>query len=237
MARHTDKRQKHVFKGAMAVAKKVVQKIGTKKMTKKTEMRRQQIFENALATAGKIAKEEGLAGLTVRRIAKEIGCSVGTIYNVFDNLDTLILHLNANTFDALYEEMIKVDTKGEPRTVVGNLTNTYIDFVRNNAKLWNVIFEHAWPAEYPLPDWYLEKIERLLKLLAYILAPLIPPGRENENYLAAIVLWSGLHGINSLAATGKLGIVTSETATALSKLLVEIFFGGLIYRQQNPEAD
>ncbi len=149
----------------------------------------------------------------------------------------MISHLNARTFDALYEELKKVETTGEPQEVVRSLTGTYLVFVRNNENLWNVIFEHVWPNEYPLPDWYLEKIERLLKLLAYILAPLIPPGRENENYLAALVLWGGLHGLNSLAATGKLGIVTSETAKALSDLLVEIFFGGLIYRQQNLETD
>ncbi len=188
-----------------------------------------------------------MAGLAVRRIAKHIGCSVGTLYNVFDNLDTLILHLNGRTFDALYEELTKVEAKGEPRAVVTSLTETYLGFVRDNANLWNVIFEHVWPAKYPLPDWYREKIERLLKLLATILAPLFPEGREpegrepegreDENYLAALVLWSSLHGINSLVATGKLGIVTSETAKALSDLLVKIFFGGLIYRQQNPDAD
>ncbi|MEE9195390.1 MAG: TetR/AcrR family transcriptional regulator [Alphaproteobacteria bacterium] len=206
-------------------------------MARNTEKRRQLIFEDALVAAKKIARKEGLASLTVRRIARDIGCSVGTIYNVFDNLDTLILHLNGRTFDALYEELIKVEAKGEPRAVVENLTETYLGFVRDNANLWNVIFEHVWPAKYPLPDWYREKVERLLKLLADILAPLFPPGREDENYLAALVLWSGLHGINSLVATGKLGIATSETARALSDLLVKIFFGGLIYRRQNPDAD
>ena len=205
------------------------------KMAKKTEIRRQRIFEDALDAATKIARKEGLGSLTVRRIAKQIGCSVGTIYNVFDNLDTLILYLNGRTFDALYEELIKVEAKGEPRAVVTRLTDTYLVFVRDNANLWNVIFEHVWPAKYPLPDWYREKIERLLKLLANILAPLFPEGREDENYLAALVLWSGLHGINSLVATGKLGIATSANAKVLSNLLVAIFFGGLIYRQENPD--
>lgn len=204
-------------------------------MAKNTEIRRQRIFEDALDAATKIARKEGLGSLTVRRIAKQIGCSVGTIYNVFDNLDTLILYLNGRTFDALYEELIKVEAKGEPRAVVTRLTDTYLVFVRDNANLWNVIFEHVWPAKYPLPDWYREKIERLLKLLANILAPLFPEGREDENYLAALVLWSGLHGINSLVATGKLGIATSANAKVLSNLLVAIFFGGLIYRQENPD--
>ena len=205
-------------------------------MATKTEMRRQRIFEDAMDAATEIAQTEGLGGLTVRRIAKQIGCSVGTIYNVFDNLDTLILHLNGRTFDSLHEELTKVEAIGEPRAVVASLTETYLVFVRDNANLWNVIFEHVWPAKYPLPNWYHEKIERLLKLLATILAPLFPEGREEENYLAALVLWSGLHGINSLVATGKLGIVTSETAKVLSELLVSIFFGGLIYRQQNPDS-
>lgn len=205
-------------------------------MARNTETRRQRIFEDAMDAATKIARKEGLGSLTVRRIANQIGCSVGTIYNVFDNLDTLILHLNGRTFDALYEELTKVEAKGEPRAVVASLTETYLGFVRDNANLWNVIFEHVWPAKYPLPDWYRAKIERLLKLLASILAPLFPEGHEDENYLAALVLWSGLHGINSLVATGKLGIVTSETAKVLSDLLVSIFFGGLTYRQQNPDS-
>lgn len=205
-------------------------------MASGTKNRRKQIFEDAMDAATGIAQQNGLGSLTVRRIAKQVGCSVGTIYNVFDDLDTLILHLNGRTFDALYEEMIKVEAKGEPRAVVVSLTETYLVFVRDNANLWNVIFEHVWPAKYPLPDWYREKIERLLKLLATILAPLFPAGREDENYLAALILWSSLHGINSLVASGKLGIVTSETATNLSDMMVEIFFGGLIHRQQNPDS-
>ena len=232
MARNTEKRRKRIIKGAIDKAK-----IVAKKITIKTEKRRQQIFEDALAAAKKIAEKEGLKGLTARRIARNIGRSVGTIYNVFGNLDTLILHLNARTFDALYEELQKVEAAGEPREVVESLTDTYRVFVRDNANLWNVIFEHVWPAHYPLPDWYREKFERPLQTLTYILAPLFPPGREKENYLAALVLWSDLHGINSLAATGKLGIVTSENAEALSDLLVAIFFGGLMHRQQNLEAD
>ncbi len=44
-------------------------------------------------------------------------------------------------------------------------------------------------------------------------------------------------GVPSRSAKGKLRVVTSETADALWDLLVEIFFAGLIYRQQNQEAE
>lgn len=206
-------------------------------MAETTEKRRQRIFDDALAAAREIALEDGLAGLTVRRIATEIGCSVGTIYNVFDNLDMLILHLNGTTFDALYEELIKVETSGEPREIVGNLTEAYGVFVDEYANLWNVIFEHPWPAEYVLPDWYLEKIERIRGFLVTALVPLFPPGRERDNHLAALVLWSGLHGIHSLAAMGKLAVISTEDGKALSDFLVQVFLDGLIYRQQSRDHD
>ena len=63
--------------------------------------------------------------------------------------------------------------------------------------------------------------------IVHILTPAFNPTRK----------FLGLNGLNSLAATSKLGIVTSETAEAPSDLLVEIFFGGLIYRQQKLETD
>ena len=118
-------------------------------MARNTEQRRQKIFEDAIAAATSIAEAEGLAGLTARKIAKRVGCSVGTLYNVFDNLDTLILYLNGQTFDALYDELIKLDTGGDIELQVRGLVRTYLDFVRDNANLWHVIFGHVWPPRPP----------------------------------------------------------------------------------------
>ena len=75
-------------------------------------------MESAIAAGNEIAKTEGLAGLTARRIAKKIGCSVGTLYNVFDSLDTLIIHLNGTTFDALYEELKQIEASNDVGTTV-----------------------------------------------------------------------------------------------------------------------
>ena len=206
-------------------------------MARNTQIRRQKIFENALDSAKMIAESEGLAGLTARRIAKDAGCSVGTLYNVFDNLDALILNLNGRTFDALHGELARVEAGGDPQSAARALMEAYLRFVRDNGNLWNVVFEHVWPADFPLPDWYHEKIRRLLSLIARALAPLFPPGREAMNEQAAIVLWSGLHGINSLAAGGKLGIVTAGSVTDLSESLVANFVTGLQHRQRRTAPD
>jgi AcrR family transcriptional regulator len=198
-------------------------------MTSKTEQRRQTLSEDALIAARGLAEAEGLAGLTARRISGQIGCSVGTLYNIFGNLDSLILYLNAGTFDALQQELIKLDRGGDPETRVRLTARTYIDFVRENANLWNVVFDHIWPPEHPIPDWYFAKTRELLTYLAEALAPLVPAGkhRTERSYQAATALWSGLHGICSLAAAGKLGIVTLDTVNGLTGVLVDNFLVGL----------
>ena len=55
----------------------------------------------ALDAAWTIAESEGYRGLTVRNIAEKIGYVPGTLYNVFDNLDDLVLQLRGETLNAL----------------------------------------------------------------------------------------------------------------------------------------
>ena len=119
-------------------------------ISQRTERRRQKIFEDAIAAAQTIAREEGLEGLTARRVARSIGCSVGTLYNVFDNLDELILHLNGATIDALYEEFLALELPPDGERAIRRIIEAYLEFVRNNDGLWHVIFDHAWPKDYPI---------------------------------------------------------------------------------------
>ena len=198
-----------------------------KPKTKSSERRRQKIFESAIAAGNEIAKTEGLAGLTARRIAKKIGCSVGTLYNVFDSLDTLIIHLNGSTFDALYEELKKIEASDDVATTVRRIVDAYFVFVRSNPNNWKVIFDHVWPQDYPLPQWYIDKIQRLLMLLGDALIPLFPAGQNDKAKQAAVLIWSGLHGIQSLMSDAKLGLITPESAQDLSNEMVGTIVVGL----------
>ena len=210
-------------------------------MARAAEIRRGRIFDRALTVAKKRASRDGLKGLTARRIAEEVGCSVGTLYNVFDNMDTLILHVNGRTLDALHGELTEVGAGGDggpaasesadSLSAVRALMLGYLDFTQRDPNLWNLIFEHSWPRDYPIPAWYHDKIHRVLGLLADALAPLFPPGDEVERYRAASVLWSGLHGIFSLSAAGKLGIVTGDGVAGMSDLLTSCFVAGLRQRR------
>ena len=202
-------------------------------ISQRTERRRQKIFEDAIAAAQTIAREEGLEGLTARRVARSIGCSVGTLYNVFDNLDELILHLNGATIDALYEEFLALELLPDGERAIRRIIEAYLEFVRNNDGLWHVIFDHAWPKDYPIPEWYTEKIRRPLAFVAKAIMPLFPHDKKEECFQAAVVLWSGLHGVYSLASTGKLGIVTDEAVNVLTDEMIANIMAGLKVRFGN----
>lgn len=194
-------------------------------MGRRSDHSREELYAMALAAAQAIAEEEGLRGLSARRITREIGYTIGTFYSLFDNFDDLVLRLNGTTLDALYEVCATVPLDGEPEAALHRLANRYIGSTRAHAKRWRILLEHHLPDGEVQPDWYREKILRLLGLVETALAPLFPPGQEAERLHAARVLWSSLHGICSLEAVDKL--VSTETVEALSDSLITNYLAGL----------
>ena len=182
-----------------------------------------------LAAAREVAETEGLRGLTARRVAGKIGYSAGTLYNLFENLDDLIVHLNGATLDALYEALAGERPDGEPEAALHAMARSYISFTGEHPNLWNILFEHRLPEGQQLPEGYREKVRRLLDLVESALAPLFPPGRESERLHSARVLWCGLNGICSLTSAG----ATPESATAMANSLVTNYVAGLRYRSSH----
>ena len=74
---------------------------------------REQLREMALAAAREIVALDGLCGLTTRKVAARIGYTVGTIYNLFDDLDHLIVQMNGQTLDELYRVLAALPLEGE----------------------------------------------------------------------------------------------------------------------------
>ena len=74
-------------------------------MARRSDHSREEIKEMALVAAEKMILANGKDGLSARKVAQEIGYTVGTLYLVFKNLDELILHVNGRTLDRLFEKM------------------------------------------------------------------------------------------------------------------------------------
>jgi AcrR family transcriptional regulator len=172
----------------------------------------QQLRELILDAAQDIIEAQGIAGLSAREIARRIGYSPGTIYNMFENLDDVVLNIEARVLDALDQRLAGLLNEGDACTRVTRLALTYLAFTHEKPKLWNLLFEHHMPAGAALPAWYQQKLETLM-------------ARERQR--AARVLWAGVHGITSLSTADKLSVVTTETANRLIEDLVATYLSGL----------
>jgi AcrR family transcriptional regulator len=191
-------------------------------MARRNEHSRDELRELALAAAWDIVQENGLKALTARGVAVRIGYSPGTLYNVFGNLDDLILHLQGRVLDSLHGAISRGPRPTAPEAALMLITRAYITFMRENPNLWVVLFEHCLVESRTAPDF-----EQVLGVLESALAPLFGPHDGESKRQAARVLWSSLHGICSLSASSKLGPVTAGSLDAMAESLVTNYLEGL----------
>jgi AcrR family transcriptional regulator len=182
-----------------------------------------------LAAAREIAEAQGLRGLSAQRITKSFGYSVGTLYNHFESLDDLILHLNGRTLDDLYEALRNVPLPDEPEAALLTLASAYIEFTAKRPKLWSLLFEHHLPDGQELPQWHTDKILKLLGLMERALRPLFREDEQEARLHAARVLWSSVHGMVSLETGDKLA--KAESVEEMVATLVTNFVTGLRVRR------
>ncbi len=190
----------------------------------------EELRELILDTSTELIEANGLAGLSAREIARRIGYSPGTLYNVFENLDDLVLTIEGRLLDRLDLALSTVPQSSNPAQTVVRLAQAYLQFTQENPRLWNLLFEHHLPPGRDVPAWYQVKLEGLLARIETALTPLYnhdPASRSR----AARVLWAGVHGITSLSTTEKLSIVPSASARDLVDDLVAHYLKGLNERQ------
>jgi AcrR family transcriptional regulator len=195
----------------------------------------QQLRALILDAAQEIIEAQGLAGLSARAIARRIGYSAGTIYNIFANLDDVVLNVEARVLDALDRRLGDAQEgsggAGDGERLI-RIARTYLSFTQEKPRLWNLLLEHHMPPGAELPPWYRQKLEGLMAQIERALAPCFAPGSEAERQRAARALWAGVHGITSLATADKLSLLTAETAGRLIDDLVGTYLAGLHGRRQ-----
>ena len=196
-------------------------------MARRNDHSREELRNMMLDSAIRIAGSEGFDALTARRLAREIGYAVGTIYNVFKTMDDLYLAVNGHTLDALYALMEKTlaDNKGkQPVDQMKALAASYIKFTREQAPYWRMLFGHRLPPGHTLPDWYAGKVEKLFEPLGGVLAALYGPQDKDRIRKATKVLWAAVHGMCVLQDTGKVDLtLDGGDIQELADFLVDSF--------------
>ncbi len=165
-------------------------------MARKTEQARADLRAKLIDIAERLIAKEGLSAVKARPLAAEAGCAVGAIYNVFGDLNDLILAVNGRTFATLGQEVGEAAAPdAPPRDALITLGHAYLQFAVRHPRKWRALFEVELTADSDVPDWYRQELGRLF---AYISAPVarLRPDLDAENVgLMTRALFSSIHGI------------------------------------------
>jgi AcrR family transcriptional regulator len=175
-------------------------------MGRRSDHTRAELEALIIATGHQLVAETGYAGFSAREVAKRIGYSVGTIYNVFESLDDLMLAINSRTFIEWAESIAaRLENAGEDRIAV--LVDSYFDFAQTNSNLWMAIYDHRLPAGIPFPERYAQRRRGLTTIVEQEIARVLPPGRADRAPGLARSLLATVHGHCIFALNGTFALL------------------------------
>jgi AcrR family transcriptional regulator len=166
----------------------------------------------------------------MRKVAQEIGYTVGNLYLLFANQDDLLALINERTADALHTNLQDIcEPHRDPRERLRAMAAGYIEFAQRNPHRFRLMFEHQLPdAMLPRPATEL-RLKRLFDLVEHNLRPMLPTAKSDELRAAAAALWSAVHGVCTLTLSSKLRKWTGlPDHRELSDGVVDVFLNGLI---------
>lgn len=191
-------------------------------MTGKREARRTELRTKLLASARHQIVEGGTTALRARDLARDAGCALGAIYNVFDDLEDLAFHVRAEIFrDMVFWITSELDraAASEPLDRLVLMAEKYCQFAQENRNAWLAIFNTALPSDQ-VPDWYLEALKQLMGHIITPLQQLAPKAPDGEAVLTARILFSSVHGVIVLHIQQRpSGIETTSLGTAFERIV------------------
>jgi AcrR family transcriptional regulator len=201
-----------------------------------TEQRRARLRDALVAAAERAIARQGLGTLRARALAEEVGCAVGAIYNVVEDLDDLVLLVNARTLAALERELIAADRAEEHPAQSANaaiarlvrMAIAYLDFAAANTARWRTLFEHRMPAGREVPAWYRDEQQRLFAYVEVLLLELQAQESRVRRALLARSLFSAVHGLVVLGLEEKLQTIPLPVLREQVRFVVTAIGRGMV---------
>ena len=166
--------------------------------------------EQLIDAAERAIAGNGLAALKARDLAQEVGCALGTIYNVFPHLDELVLCVGLRTLaslEAALDAGSAPDQHRSPEERIEDLVRlalAYLEFAATHMMRWRALFDHRMSEARPLPEWFVEQQHRLFAQVERPLEALLPELDQKARAILARTVFSAVHGVVALGLEEKL---------------------------------
>lgn len=178
-------------------------------------------------------EQETADSLSLRKIAKGIGYSPGTLINLFGSYSYLLLRVNADTLDQIAEQMrSSAESESEPEGQLQAMALSYLQYAIENTQRWRLVFELRLAVDEEIPDWQQHRIDALLTRLKHILSAINCRASDQELEQTARVIWAGVHGISFLAVEDKLFSPSHLDNSEMISALIRHYLTGWVANTQ-----
>lgn len=193
-------------------------------MARRSDHTREELTQLAIQIGHEMMALKGYREFSIRQVAKNMGYTVGTLYNLFGSYNQFVLRINAVTLDKMFEAVSK-DKEEQKNMSIKRLAKGYIEFAHKNFHAWTALFEFNLSQGEALPDYYQAKIHKLFTLVEESLSEHTMDEAHAKSM--AKVVWASIHGICQLGLTGKLETVGAESIGQMTDMLINQVLVGL----------
>jgi AcrR family transcriptional regulator len=195
-------------------------------MAGKTEEKRNALRKKLLKAALTRITKHGIKALRARDLAQDAGCSLGAIYNIYDDLDALAFHAKVEIFTQMERQLdhsMRQASAMTPLEQMVRLSKEYFEFATKNTNLWSALFDGHLTDGHDIPPFYRTALARLMGNIQRPLMQLDPTITPHQASLRTRTLFSAIHGIIVLSIQDRpSGVSTQEVPEAIFWVLESI---------------
>lgn len=169
--------------------------------------------------------EQGYAGVTLRALASELGCSPMTPYRYFRNKAEIFEAVRAAAFGRFADAQEAAGRSvRDPAERLRALGRAYLGFAIREPDAYRIMFELSQDPDPTYPELLAQEPRAWLPLRSAVENAIDAGLLEGDPDTIAHVFWAGLHGLVSLHVAGKLKL--GRSLEDLSGPMLETLFRG-----------
>jgi AcrR family transcriptional regulator len=206
------------------------------------DVARPKVHDEALRTrlldeAGRLLSREGPAGLSLRRLAADVGTSTTAVYSLFGGKPGLVRALYLEAFGRFGARLAEVPRTDDPLTDLVRLGLAYRESALADPHLYAVMFGHVIPEFEPEPDdaaMSLATMDALVDAVGAAVGAGLLVDADPE--VIVVSLWAQAHGVVSLELGGAMP-PEFDVAANYQRVLAAALRGWLRHPDADPGRD
>ena len=170
-------------------------------MARRSDHTRPELTTLALKSARKIVATEGIGALSGRKVTGQIGYTIGTLYQLFDDMDDLVERMNAETLAMLYDHCRTGAHRDGVAEQLKALAILFGEFVREHPNEWDAVMSYRYKDDHTTSEDYHREILKLFGLMENATRQFYAEGEEDQHAADMAMLWASMMGILGIASS------------------------------------